>query len=501
MASAPQRPAPFSPGTHLSEHYTVEGLVRLSEGRMFYLANDDRPDRPRRFCWSCGNDDTPRAAPRCVSCGTDMLTRRFLVSVRWDRERFQAYADYFEKRIDHPGFAVPVDMFFQDSVLCSVTLWNGEGLLLDEAAPLTWEQVTHLAQRTAGLLAYLHHQGICLQDLTRANFLVWPDGNIQLFDPNIREVVAGPVPEEDRGADLMGMGHLLRQFSPVEAWKLADFFKQTEEGAFPTAFSFGRALEPYLREGGPAPRGIACAMTDVGLCRTLNEDNWGWGAVADGVELFVVADGMGGHDKGEVASEMAVATILREARERFAQGAGMSPERMENILEESFQRANNGIKEFSEGLQSDMGTTMVAAMVQNDRLAYVANVGDSRGYLLRGGVLHQITRDHSLVARMVEQGRLTPEEARHHPHSNILLRTVGTERNVDIDIFSVELEPGDRVLLCSDGLWGEVEDEEIEAILNHFEDGRVACRELIRAAHHGGGKDNISVVMVTVPQS
>jgi protein phosphatase len=132
-------------------------------------------------------------------------------------------------------------------------------------------------------------------------------------------------------------------------------------------------------------------------------------------------------------------------------------------------------------------------------VALCANVGDSRAYLIRGGQLHQISRDHSLVQRMVEQNRLTPSEARNHPHSNILLRTVGTERNVEIDIFRVELEQGDRLLLCSDGLWGEVEDAEIESILNQSDNNRLVARELIRAAHHGGGKDNISVVIVNVP--
>ena len=120
---------------------------------------------------------------------------------------------------------------------------------------------------------------------------------------------------------------------------------------------------------------------------------------------------------------------------------------------------------------------------------------------MRDAVLHQITRDHSLVARMVEQNRLTPEEARHHPHSNILLRTVGTERNVEIDIFSVELEKGDKLLMCSDGLWGEIEDEDIEAILNHYQDPRVVCREMIRAGHHGGGRDNITVVVVRIDEA
>jgi len=149
---------------------------------------------------------------------------------------------------------------------------------------------------------------------------------------------------------------------------------------------------------------------------------------------------------------------------------------------------------------NDMGTTLVAALIYKNELALVANVGDSRAYLMRNSWLHQITRDHSLVARMVEQNRITPEEARHHPHSNILLRTVGTERNVDIDIFRVELEKNDRLLLCSDGLWGEVDDDDIEDILTRYPDPRVTCRELIRLAHHGGGKDNITVLIVLMPE-
>jgi protein phosphatase len=146
-----------------------------------------------------------------------------------------------------------------------------------------------------------------------------------------------------------------------------------------------------------------------------------------------------------------------------------------------------------------MGTTCVCVMVIDDEVALYANVGDSRGYLVRNRTLHQITRDHSLVAEWVERGRITAEEARNHPQSNILLRTVGTERNVDIDIFPVELEEGDRLMLCSDGLWGEVEDAEIEAIFNRHEDNRIVCREQIYAAHMGGGKDNISVIVVGVP--
>jgi protein phosphatase len=243
-------------------------------------------------------------------------------------------------------------------------------------------------------------------------------------------------------------------------------------------------------------------MTDVGLQRVLNEDNWGWMRLGEDIYLYVVADGMGGHESGEIASQTAVDRICRTARDGLSKlGGDATPETLESILDDAFQAANNAIKDMSERMGNDMGTTLVAALIYKNELALVANVGDSRAYLMRNSVLHQITRDHSLVARMVEQNRITPEEARHHPHSNILLRTVGTERNVDIDIFRVELEKNDRLLLCSDGLWGEVDDEDIEVILNHYPDPRVTCRELIRAAHHGGGKDNITVLIVLMPEA
>lgn len=499
MSSSP-RPHPFPPGTLLSEHYTVEGLVRLAEGRMFYLANDDRPDRARRFCWDCGNDDTPRSAERCVSCGANLETRTFLVSVRWDRDGFQAYADYFEQSIDHPGFAAPVDMFFQDDVLCSVTLWHGEGLLLDEASPLPVQQVLDMGQRATGILAYLHHHGVTLRNLGPTNFLIQDGERVVLYDPDIREVHEEKAPDDERKSDVALLGELLQRFVPVEAAELNAVLRQCAEGEFATPFAFGRALEDLIRANLGEPSPIAAGMTDVGLARTLNEDNWGWRRLSDDMDLYVVADGMGGHDSGEVASQMAVQTLCDEAHRSLNGECNVPHERVEQVFDQSFQAGNNGIKAHSEHLGNDMGTTMVATLIIDRKYAFVANVGDSRGYLVRGEMLHQITRDHSLVAKMVEQGRITEEEARVHPHSNILLRTVGTDYDVDIDIFNVELEPGDRLLLCSDGLWGEVEDAEIESIMNHFpDDHRSACRELVRAAHHGGGKDNVTVVIVGIP--
>lgn len=470
--------------------------MRLSEGRMFYLANDDRPDRPRKFCWECGCDETPRNGTACVRCGADLSPRRFLISVRWETSGYEPYAAFFDKQLEHPGLVSPVDLFFQDGVLCSVTPWSGEGLMLDEGSPLSTQAILELSQRATGMLAFLQANGIRLAHLSRANFLVRRDGQFLLFDPEVAQVYDGPVPDAHRSIEIAHLGAILRRYTPVKSSENHDFFLGAEEGAYSSPFDFGRALEELLGSDLPEHGIHAGAMSDVGLCRVLNEDNWGWVCLREGTYLYVVADGMGGHESGEVASEMAVATICRVARERLLEVDEPSDDFLENLLDEAFQTANNTVKDHSVRMGNDMGTTLVAALVHQERLALVANVGDSRGYLLRQQVLHQVTRDHSLVARMVEQNRLTPEEARNHPHSNILLRTVGTERNVDIDIFRVELEPGDQILLNSDGLWGEVEDVDLEAIMNEHSDPRVTCRELVRAAHHGGGRDNITVLIV-----
>jgi serine/threonine protein phosphatase PrpC len=505
MASGSRaRPPSFPPGMLLSDYYRVDRLVRLAEGRMFYLVDDDRPDRSTRRCWSCGSEASPPdpSAP-CVDCGASLAVRRFLLSTRWDRHGFEPFLAFFSREIQHPALLSPCDVFqFPEAgpvQICSVVPYNEELLLLDEAAPLPMARVIAFAQRAAGLLGMLAYNGVRLNWLHRSNFLLRANGEIVLFDPDIAAVMEEPLGADDTRDAVMQLGEILRRYTAVEEQQWQAFFRAAEEGRFATAAEFGRALQGEAQRGPSAVGTAHAGMTDVGLHRALNEDNWGWSRLVDGVELFVVADGMGGHDAGEVASALAVDTLLRAARERVDVSPRPSVDTLENILDEAFQKANNTIKGRAEERGSDMGTTLVACMVVDDQVALCANVGDSRAYLARAGGLHQITRDHSLVARMVEQNRLTAEEARNHPHSNILLRTVGTERNVDIDIFRVELERGDRLLLCSDGLWGEVDDFDMEEVLNNSTDNRIVARDLIHAAQMGGGKDNITVVVVNVP--
>ncbi len=484
----------------LSKHYRVEALVRLSEGRMYYLVNDEREDQQTRKCWECGFEDTPRIESNCTGCAHVFEPRtQFLMSVRWAPEGYEPYLRFFEKRFNHPGLLHPDDVFVHGAVLCSLVRYRGEALMLDEASPYSPLDVLHMGQRFAGLLAFLHHNGVQLASLTQANVLIRrEESRLLLFDPNVAEVWDTAVPDGERGNELAPLGQMLRRFTPVNCNRLRDFFQMTEQGTYANPLEFGRAIEKEFDVVDTTPLPGVAAMSDVGLARTLNEDNWGWVQLADDVYLYVVADGMGGHDSGEVASEVATNTICRVARTRFMKETSRTPEVMENILDEAFQAANNTVKSTAESRGNDMGTTLVALLVAGNT-GLMANVGDSRGYLLRNGLLKQVSKDHSLVSKMVEQGRITADEARTHPHSNILLRTVGTERNVEIDIFHMELRTGDRVLMNSDGLWGEVADSNIQDLMMQHNDPRICARELVRAAHHGGGKDNVTLMIVEVP--
>ncbi len=466
---------------------------------MFYLANDARDDLPTRKCWECGHGDTARTSAACDQCGAPFKDRRFLVSSRWQRDLFDAYRAFHEKALEHPGLAPPVDVFEYEEQLFSVVPYNGEGLMVDEASPLSNKRVLDVGQRVAGTLAFLHINGVRLKWVTQANLLIGADNTVRVFDPEVEYVNGDAVSEGERGNELKSFGELLRRYCDVEAEALAQFMRTVENGAYANPAAFGRAVEQRFDAfGGIGYRPMLSSMSDVGLVRSLNEDNWGWRKLSNRARLYVVADGMGGHDAGEVASEMAVTTWCQVAREKEAT-IGPSPDEAEELVESSFQAANNAIKDTAESRGTDMGTTLVGMLLLDDNTGFVANVGDSRAYLVREAQLHQVSKDHSLVAKMVERGRITEEEARNHPHSNILLRTVGTERDVDVDVFRVDLKSGDRVMMCSDGLWGEVEDRDIENIMNTYTDPRIAARELVRAAHHGGGKDNVTLMIVTIP--
>ena len=226
------------------------------------------------------------------------------------------------------------------------------------------------------------------------------------------------------------------------------------------------------------------SATDTGLVRGNNEDSF----LVDGAhQLFAVADGMGGHRGGEVASRTAIEAL------RAAIASGRS-------VNEAITRANTAVLERASGDAdlTGMGTTLTAVVVAGAQQLLIGHVGDSRAYMLHNGILRRITDDHSLVEELVREGRLSPEQAESHPRRHIVTRALGVDTDVEVDLFTIEVEPGDRVLICSDGLTTMVRERDLERLLRNEPDPQRAAELLVDAANRAGGEDNTSVVVLDV---
>ncbi len=236
------------------------------------------------------------------------------------------------------------------------------------------------------------------------------------------------------------------------------------------------------------------SVTDIGRKRQLNQDYVFSSAKPLGnmPNLFIVADGMGGHNAGDYASKCTAETVVSEIRNSFEKNPTI-------IIQKAIQAANKKIREAaaSDDTLYGMGTTLVVATVIGKYLQ-VANVGDSRLYIIGEKGIRQITQDHSLVEEMIRLGGLARKDARKHPDKNIITRAIGAKDEVEADFFTEELHPGDIILMCSDGLTNMLEDREIEKIVRNEELEELIQKgdALINAANNNGGKDNIAVVLV-----
>jgi serine/threonine protein phosphatase PrpC len=281
-------------------------------------------------------------------------------------------------------------------------------------------------------------------------------------------------------------------------------------------------------------------LTDVGRQREINEDRFYYKVVQASDEgplgLFLVADGMGGHMGGQVASHWTVGTLKRELAPLFhpqdpsvtrrldsealaTVGSGVTirleETELARLLQHAAERANQVLLGYARkhpDRAADMGSTLTLAVIEDDRVT-LANVGDSRAYLWRGGRLRQLTEDHSVAGALLKQGKITPEEAHDHPHRHLLYRCLGLKPGIEVDIHHYppfppapdrpgergSLQPGDGLLLCSDGLWeGVYPHAELERIVNNSPDLPTACRRLVDAANEAGGDDNITALLVRV---
>jgi len=228
------------------------------------------------------------------------------------------------------------------------------------------------------------------------------------------------------------------------------------------------------------------SLSDVGRVRSANQDVCGEFENENGYRMLVVADGMGGHSGGETASRLALETI--------GQIFGSGFDDPDVMLDRAFQAANERIHQIgsTDPTLHNMGTTGVAVLLGPENTGWVAHIGDSRAYRLRDGRFDQITEDHSWVSEEVRHGRITDDEAKTHSMRNVLLRSIGVAPEVEVTTSTIDLRSGDRFLLCSDGLWGEVEDQPIAEILARV-DPAGAVRQLVDLANENGGSDNVTI--------
>ncbi len=240
---------------------------------------------------------------------------------------------------------------------------------------------------------------------------------------------------------------------------------------------------------------MAYGSTHTGMVRANNQDSFAV-EVLEGMDtaLLAVCDGMGGANAGNVASRFALDRFLLEIKQGICPNMGQTEK--EDLMRVAAQAANGEVFELSVGQPEyrGMGTTLVGALIQGDT-AELLNVGDSRAYRIRGEQIEQLTEDHSYVQEMVRKGKLTPEQSRNHPHKNLITRAIGVEEFVDSDLYQYTLAPEDVLLLCSDGLYGMVDERTVVQIVRQAATLEEAADALINRACQAGGVDNITVVL------
>ncbi len=323
----------------------------------------------------------------------------------------------------------------------------------------------------------------------------------------------------DCGAELLNASYIMHEFPPASQQHDTNVFQGNIADTFidkgnTYVIELPQALQSSFSNGVHL---LAAGESDAGMERreSPNEDSTlilqierMHESVSRPAGIFLVADGMGGHDSGQDASRLAVNLIAQHILSKLllvpieteTRGETLKEpegEELEILLREAIEGANTHICQRNQRERSDMGCTLTGFMIIGEQ-AYIFNVGDSRTYMLREGTLYQLTNDHSLVGQLVAGGLITPDEVYSHPQRSQIYRSIGDKQNVQIDVFKQQIHPGDILLSCSDGLWEMVRDPQIADILNNASDPQTASSRLIETANTNGGEDNVSAVVVFV---
>ena len=501
-------PIPFARGESMGQHLAVERLIRIVENRLVYLVNNLSRKWSRRMCWACGNKYSPNSARCCTYCGRKLEDLRFLMTSRWDSDLFTGFEALTRKRIRHFGLLAPVYAFYRNDMLMAVYHYDGGALLLDYASPLPATRVLRAAIHLCDTLSYLHHHGVVLRDFGAQNVLIMPNGSPRLFDIDAEEILTRPQeiyqrPDQPAMRDTQRLARLFRAYVAPQDEAVLALLDHAESGRFPGPIPFQQVLRRLLEElkGQDARKTIphAAAYSDLGLYRAHNEDRWAWRKLGERVELYAVADAMGGLSYGAEAAESALATFQQGVvdlldKEHPEAGA------VKDALTAALRRANDTVYRDRKARRVDMGTTLTAALVVDDRHVFFAHAGDSSAWLLRGGKLQRLTAEHTVAAELLADKQITEAEFADHKARHILTVAIGMEPQLEeVDFHHLPGKHGDRILLCSDGLSGEVTEDALRFHLQSWADRQKAVRELVREAYAHGGHDNLTLIVLDLP--
>lgn len=474
-----------------------------------------------RHCSQCGSRDNAPDEKYCANCGMALpdgpvtyLLRETSEADMWEGETL-----IIERKLWHKGL-VNVYRVFNECPYGSVRRFylvsdrdEGENLAA-LPKPHPEERVLLWGQQLAEAVAYLHGEGIRHGRIHAANVRL-VDNQAKLTNFGRAEKVRRIEGKDWPAEEVAELAHMLcddllagQKLSPPVA-ALFEKALSTDKAvryrsAEALAADIAKTLEALHRVESVAL--VSGRYSHVGVVRDHNEDSLltleiqrAQLSESQPVGLYVVADGMGGHEAGEVASGLAVNTVARVVANKVMLSwmDNPTPANYEELLREAFQEANRAVHNHRRTARTDMGTTLAGALVVGVD-AFVANIGDSRCYCLNKDEIRQITTDHSLVERLVATKQITREEARVHPQRNYIYRTVGDKLQVEVDTFKVSLKPGDYLVLCSDGLNSMIEDEQIWQAVLASSHPQAACEELIRLANAAGGDDNVTVIVVQV---
>ena len=499
-----EKPEPLPEGALLFQRrYEIVAFVRSSETMNEYEAVETEPRKRCLVCQTLNASDSNF----CEQCGNDLsgaeletLTVRLLeAKLPQNLEPLWSLAN---KGLHHKAIASPIASFTDEPYdeRVYVALPKLEGATLAEVEPEDIATAFAWAHLLADAFAQIAENGLGLKE-PLASAVIFTDKGEPFVKPEA--ISLEPTDWQTVRSELMET--IERWLKSVQGEDWLDKVKTSLEQSSDwneMAIAFQRLLE--LAQAPPIMKVEFAAATDVGQRREHNEDSYLTMYFerchldkTESLLVLAVADGMGGHAAGEVASKLCLQVFSSHLLNAIQDWLNFGEPDWDEALKSATVEANRQVFAEAQAMRNNMGTTLTVAVVCGNK-AFFANVGDSRGYLLQGGKLRQITKDHSLVQQYVDAGLLTPEQARWHPQRNIITQAIGIEPTVQVDTFEVNLQRGDLVLVCSDGLVDMIDDSEIERVLLSEPNLKSAAQTLIKLANEAGGDDNITVAIAKI---